>query len=163
MTSAAEFTAAGQIGDVLLWARGCEVAVVVGEADDFIGVADVNPLRVGSKWIEGDAEGLVEIGGEDGDLLWLAVGIDAAKDFDFAAGAVSEEEIAVGSEADESWVVEAGRVKLDLEPFGRDRPRAFGAGNDGRAVVEPIGQAWVRADRQRSGGGEFREPREQRR
>ncbi len=114
MAAAAEAAAAGKIGDVLLGAGGCEVAVVVGEAHDFIGVADVNPLGVGAEGIESDAEGLVEIGGEDGDLFWLAVCIDAAKDFDFAAGAFREEEIAVGSEADEARVIEAGGSKARL-------------------------------------------------
>ena len=138
MASAAETAAAGQIGEVFHGACGFEIAVVVGEAHNFIGVADVNPLRVGTKRIKGDAERLMEVGGKDRDLLRFAIGIDAAEDLDFAGGAFSEEEIAVGGEADEARVIEIGGVELDLKTFGRDGPRIRGSGNDVGAVVDGL-------------------------
>ena len=95
-------------------------------------------MRIGAGGIEGDAEGLVEAGGEDGDLLRFAVGVDAAEDLDLAGLAFGEEEVAVGREADEARVVEAGGVELDLEAFGRDGPGVGGAGNDVGAVVDGL-------------------------
>src|ERR1039458_3303410 len=138
VTPAAQASAAGQIGELLHGASGCQVAVVVREANDGVGVTDVDPLGVGAEGIEGDAERLVEIGGEDRDLRWLAVGVDAAEDLDLASFALSEEEVAVGRETDEARVVEAGGVELDLEAFGRDGPRVGGAGNHVGAVVDRL-------------------------
>ena len=68
--------------------RGLEVAVLIGEADDGVGVADVDPLGIGTRRIEVDAEGVVETGGEDAGVLGLAVGGDAAEDEDVALVAI---------------------------------------------------------------------------
>ena len=110
VAAAAQASAAGQVGQVFRGAAGGEVAVFVREADDAVGVADVDPGGIGSGGVEGDAEGLVEIGGKDRDLLRLAVGAYAAKDFDFAGLALGQEEVAVGGGADEAGIVEAGGI-----------------------------------------------------
>ena len=68
----------------------------------------------------------------------LAVGVDAAKDSDLAGVAFGEEEIAIGRDADEARIVEAGGVELDLESLGRDGPGVGGARNDGGAVVDGL-------------------------
>ncbi len=138
VAAAAQASAAGQVGDLLHGAASGEIAIAVGEAHDAVGVADIDPLRVGAEGIEGDAEGLVEIAGEDGGLFGIAVGVDAAKDFDFARSAFGEEEVAVGGEADEAGVVEIGGIELDLEAFGRDGPGVGGTGNDGGTVVDGL-------------------------
>ena len=44
-------------------ARG-EIAVAIGEADDGIGVADIDPFGIGSRRIKGDAERFAEIAGK---------------------------------------------------------------------------------------------------
>ncbi len=80
------------------WSRragGVQIAGVIREALDGGGVADVDVLGVGGR-IEGDAEGMVEAGGEGLDLRGFAIGADAAKDDDRAGAGVGEEEIAVG-------------------------------------------------------------------
>ncbi len=64
------------------------------------GVADVDVLGVGAGGVEGDAEGVVEAGGEFFDGGGAAVGGDAAEDDDGAGAGVGEEEIAVGGGAD---------------------------------------------------------------
>ena len=68
----------------------------------------------------------------------LAVGVDAAEDLDFAGCALGEEEIAVGREANQPRIVEAGGVELHLEAFGRDGPGVGGAGNDVGAVIDGL-------------------------
>jgi hypothetical protein len=70
--------------------------------------------------------------------LRLAVGADAAEDLDFAGFAFGEEEVAVGREANEARIVEAGGVELDLEALGRDGPGVGRAGNDVGAVVDGL-------------------------
>ena len=80
----------------------------------------------------------MEIAGEDGGFERLAVRADAAEDLDFAGGAFSEEEVAVGREADEARVVEAGGVELNLEASGCDGPGVGGAGNNVGAVIDGL-------------------------
>ena len=102
VAAAGELGVAGDIGnDGLRRAGGVQVAGVVGNALYGGGVADVDVLRVVSG-IKGDAEGMVEAGGELLDLRGLAVGADAAKDKDGAGAGVGEEEIAIGCGADEA-------------------------------------------------------------
>ena len=59
--------------------------------------------------------------------LRLAVGADAAKDLDLAGLAFGQEQIAVGREAQQARIVEAGGIELDLEALGRDGPGVGGA------------------------------------
>lgn len=138
MAAAAETAATGKIGELPGGTAGDEVAIAIGEAEDGVGVTDVDPLGIRAVGVEGDAEGLVETGGEDGDLPGFAGGVDAAEDFDFAGFAFGEEEIAVGGEADEARIVETGGVELDLEALGRDGPGVGGARNDVGAVVDGL-------------------------
>ena len=50
VAAAAQTSAAGQIGQMLLRAAGLQVAVLVGEANDAVGVADVRPLWDWGRW-----------------------------------------------------------------------------------------------------------------
>jgi hypothetical protein len=68
--------------------------------------------------------------------LRFAVSADAAKDADFPGFAFGEEEVAVGSDAEQAGIVEVGGVKLDLKSLGRDGPGAGGAGNEVGTVVD---------------------------
>jgi hypothetical protein len=69
--------------DRLGLARRLRVAVLVGEADDGVGIGDVDKLRLGADREEGDAEGPIQAGSED------------LVDFGFAA-ALAEDVNAVG-------------------------------------------------------------------
>jgi len=160
VAAAAQLGEAGELrNDLLGWARGYEIAGLVGEADDGVRVADVDPVWVDG-WVEGDAEGEVEAGGEGGDLLRFAVRTDAAEDEDLVAVGVGHEDIAVRRGAEETrlpedgwgrWdggrlIVNGGRggggrevsagVKGDLEAGRRDRPCVAGSGDEVRAVVD---------------------------
>ena len=139
------------------------------EADDGGGVGDVDvPGVVGG--VEGDAEGVIEAGGELFDVSGFAVGVGAAEDEDGASLRVGEEEVAVGGEADEARHDEGalgrfvgllgvlfalhGRrvatgVEGDLVAGGRLRPGTFGAVDDGGAIVDGFGGVWA-------GGGRLR-------
>src|ERR1035438_6345625 len=70
----------GEVRDVLGRAARFQVAILVGETDDRIGVADVNPLRIGSRRIEGDAVGLFQSGSENLAFSWFASARDSAED-----------------------------------------------------------------------------------
>ena len=106
------------------------IAVVIRKTHDRIHVGDIHPLRIGSQRIERDAERRIQAGGEDLHLLGLAVGGDSAEHLDVAAIGFSQEEIAVGSGADDARIVQPGRILLDLETFGRLRPRILGTGDN---------------------------------
>jgi hypothetical protein len=100
--------AAGELGvtrnvgnDGLSGTGGVEIAQVVREALDGGGVADVDvPWIV--RGVEGDAERMVEAGGELFNLGGLAVGAHAAQDEEDAGAGVGEEQVAVGRDADEA-------------------------------------------------------------
>jgi hypothetical protein len=47
------------LDNFLRFSRGFEITVFIREANNTIGVCDVNPLGIWSKGIEGDSEGLV--------------------------------------------------------------------------------------------------------
>ncbi len=81
-----------------------------------------------------------DAGRESRDCLRLAVGADAAQDHDLVAMRVSEEEIAVGSGADEARLLEvSGCVELDLEAGGSLGPCAIGPRDEIRAVIDRLG------------------------
>ena len=102
VAAAGELGVAGNVrNDGLGRAGRVQVTGVVRETLHGGGVADIDVLRIVSG-IEGDAEGVVEAGGEGGDLGCLAIGADATEDDDFAGAGVGEEEIAIGRGHDEA-------------------------------------------------------------
>jgi hypothetical protein len=158
VAAASELGVAGDVGnDGLGSGCGVEVAGAVGDALYGGGVADVDILRVVNR-IKGDAEGVVQAGGEFFDLRGFAVGAYAAKDEDGAGAGVGEEEIAVGGGADQARHTEgacdrrhlffvvgtlhrgevAAGVEGDFEAGGRDGPRVDRAGDDVRCVVDGL-------------------------
>ncbi len=177
VAAAAQLGEAGELGDDFFGgAGGYEVAGFVGEADDGVGVADVDPLGVGAGGVEVDAEGEVEaLGGEGGDGLGLAVGAYAAEDEDFVAVGVGEEDVAVGGGAEEARLAEGGRrgrdaggliilrggggdhlevaagVEGHLEAGRGDGPGVGRFGDEGGAVVD----GFLRRGRGEIGDGDF--------
>ena len=106
-----EWPPVGRCGtDLFRRSGGLHVAVAIGEAHDGVGVAHVDPLRIGAARIEGDSERLVQAGGEDRNLLRLAVLVAAAEDFDLAQVGFGDEEVAVGGGADLARLIEIGGV-----------------------------------------------------
>ena len=115
MAAAAELGVAGDVGnDGLGFGGGFEIAIFVGEALDGGGVADVDVLGVGAGGVEGDAEGVVEAGGEFFDGGGAAVGGDAAEDEDGAGAGVGQEEIAVGGGGDKARLGEGAVGELHV-------------------------------------------------
>jgi hypothetical protein len=112
-------SAAGQIGEVLRRSACRQVTVLVGKADYAVGVADVKPLGIGAGGIERYAEGLVQIGRKDRNLLGLAVRTGSAEDFDLAGFTLGQEEIAIGGCSNQAGIVQTRRCS-DVEPaWGR--------------------------------------------
>ena len=108
---------------------------MIGEADEFVGVADVNPLWIGTGRIEGDSVRLAEAFGENLHLFGLAIFGHAAKNADAAGIAFGEENIAVRSGAHQARIVKAGGEEFDFETCGRDRPGVGGTRNDVGSVI----------------------------
>ena len=98
--------------------RRRQIAILIGEAHDAVGVAHVDPGGVRPEGIKGDAEGLVQALGEDRDLGRLAIRANAAEDLDLAGLALGQEEVAVGRGADQPRIVQAGGIKLHFEALG---------------------------------------------
>jgi hypothetical protein len=106
VSTSTELSEAWEFGnDFFSGPRGYEISGLVGESDDRVGIADVDPLRVG-EGIERDAERKVEASGECGNLLGSAVGAYAAEDEDLVAVGVGEENVAVGRGAKEARLAE---------------------------------------------------------
>ena len=87
VAAAAKLGKAGKMFHDRFRCAGCdEIAGLVREAHDGVGVADVNPPGVGTGGVEVDAEGQVEASaGEGGDLPRLAVRTDTAQDEDLVS------------------------------------------------------------------------------
>jgi len=130
-----DFTQGTALRDLTVNALAAVVAVRVlpGMAGH---VADVDVLGISSVGIEGDAEGLMEPLSEDGGLLRLTVGGDAAEYENFARLAFRNEDVAVGGGTHEARVVETCRILLDFEAFGSFRPCVCRFRNHAGAVVD---------------------------
>ncbi len=163
VAAAAKLGVAGDVGDDGLGlAGGLEVSGFVGEALDGGRVADVDVLRVGAGGVEGDAEGVVEAGGEFFDGGRPAAGGDAAEDEDGAGTGVGDEKIAVGSGGDVARLGEgavgelhvlggvgalqrlgvAAGVEGDTKAGGGDGPGVDGAGERGWDRYRPLRRDW---------------------
>jgi hypothetical protein len=111
--------AAGDVlDDRLGLARGLRVAVLVGEADDRVGVADVDVFRVGPDRVEGDAERAVQAGGEDLVDLGLAVAVGVAEDADAVGAALGDEQVAVRGADDDAGSVSPVANSVTSKPSG---------------------------------------------
>ena len=128
--------AAGDVlDDRLGLARGLRVAVLVGEADHGVGVADVDVLRLGPDRVEGDPERSVQAGGEDLVDLGLAVAVGVAEDADAVGAALGQEQVAVRGADDDAGLGQPGGELRHLEAFGRLGPGPFGTRDDAGEVV----------------------------
>ncbi len=112
VAAAAKQSAAGEIANFLRGAARLQVSIVIREAHDRAGVADVDPLRLRTGRIESDAEWFVEAGGEGLHLLRAALGVDPAHHFDVSGLALRQKDIAVGSRTDQPGIMESGGVEL---------------------------------------------------
>ena len=106
-----------------------QVSILIGKSNNGVGVTHVYPLGIVPGRIEGDAIRTVELRGENAGLLWLPVGRDSAKDLDLSTAAFCQEEIAIGSRADQPWIVESRRIELHGEPRRSLGPGIVGARN----------------------------------
>ena len=112
-----------------------QITVLIGEAHHRIGVADIDPLRIGARRIEVDPERPLQARGERGRLFRLAVGGDAAEHADFAQLAFRDEKITIRRSADKPRLIEAGCVQFDLESRGNFWPGVFRACHHLRAIA----------------------------
>ena len=135
MAAAAQAPAAGQLGNIGHRPRRLQVPVVIREADNLIGVAYVEILRIGSKRVERDPERLMQASGENRHLLRMPLRIHAAEDANLAGLAFGQEDVAVGRGAQLARVVQTGGVKLHLEALGSLGPRVLRARDHRRSVV----------------------------
>jgi hypothetical protein len=69
VAAAAQPSAAGQIGQMLLGVARLQIAIFVREANDAVGIADINPLGIGPGGIKSDAEGLMQAVGKNRNLF----------------------------------------------------------------------------------------------
>src|SRR5436305_1650780 len=82
--------------DCLRLASGRKVAIVIWEAQYSIGVADVNPLRIFTWRVEGNAERTVQSCRKSRLLLRFSIFRDSTKNCNFAFGTLGQEDIAIG-------------------------------------------------------------------
>ncbi len=143
MTAAADtFVAAGDIlDDDLLLPRCLRVAVLVGEADHGVGVADVDVFRLTPDRVESDPERPVQAGGEDLVDLGLAVAVVVAENADAVGAALGKKQVAVWGADDDAGLGQPGGEFRDLEALGSFGPGPFGPRGDA------AGSSWPKACR----------------
>ncbi len=136
MSAAAQKSAAGKFyAQVLHRAGRPEVAVVVRETHDAVRVGNVKELRIWSRRVEREAEGLVQARlGKNLVDLRFAVVVGIVQDANAARPALGDENIAVRRGEQEAWVLEPRGVQFDLEPGGNVRMRAVRGTDFVRAV-----------------------------
>src|SRR3954454_9969429 len=127
MTSASQSSPAGQIGDFLLSAARFHIPIRVGKTHHGIGIPNIDPLRIRTGRIKGDAEGLLQARGKRFAALRLAVFRDAAEYFDHARIALGEEHVAIGRSAELSRILWPTGVKLNFESRRSVGPCILGA------------------------------------
>ena len=116
MASATQAAPAGKVrDDHLLSASRLEVAIAIRKAHHRVGVANVNPLRIWSWRVEGDAERHLKTGSKGFRLGCRTVFIHAAQDFDLAGITLRHEEVSIGSSADKAGPIRAGGIDFDFE------------------------------------------------
>ncbi len=114
-----------------------EVAVLVWETHDAVRVGGVEKLRVGPGRVEGQAEGFVQAAlgvGEEFLHVGRVVALGFAQDHDFIRPGLGHENIAVGGGEEETGVLQAARVFLDLETGRHVELGVGGARNELGAV-----------------------------
>src|ERR1700675_118643 len=96
-----------QVRDVFRRAAGLQIAVLIRKARDGVGVANVDPLRIGSRRVEIDAKWAIQAGDENFRLLGLALGGDSAENAEVAGAAVCNEKIAIGLGPTQGGLIQA--------------------------------------------------------
>src|SRR5579863_9130341 len=104
--------------DGLGGAAGGEIAVAVGEAQHSVGVSDIDPLRIGPGWIEGNAERIGQAGSERRRSLRLAA--VRAQYADAARIALGDEYVAVRRGADDARSRQTGSKEIDFKAVWDD-------------------------------------------
>jgi len=118
VAAAAQPAAAGNAGQSFRCAASLQIAILVLESHDGIGVPNVDPTRIGAEGIKRNPEGLGQPGGEDLGLPRFAVTGHAAKDEDLAALAVGEKEIPVGRGSQQAGIPRSAAYSSTLNPAG---------------------------------------------
>ncbi len=114
--------AARQICDVLRRSTGLQIAVVISKPNHLVLVAHIDPLRIRPRRIKGNPIRTPQSADEDLHLLRLSVAGHSAENTNSPGIAFRQENIPVGGGAKQSWIVESGRILLDLEAHRRYRP-----------------------------------------
>ena len=99
-------------------ARGFYVAVLVREPNHAVAVADVNPFRIGTGRIEGDAIGLAKSRGENSILLNLGSTVLQTVNANLVGLAVSHEDVAVRRYPDRAWRSQFRRPQVPQRTLG---------------------------------------------
>jgi hypothetical protein len=80
-----------QVRDMLRWATRLQIAVLIRKSNHGIQIADIDPLWIGTQWIERNAEWSLQSTGEKRHLFGLAVAGHPTKDSDVAGFGFSYE------------------------------------------------------------------------
>src|SRR2546425_12056602 len=110
-------------------------SILVWESHNRVGIPDINPLRIGPRRIEVDAERAVQALGENFRLFRLALRVYSTEDPNVARVAFGDEEIAVGRSSNQPRIIEPCRVLLHFEPRRDLRPGLLWTGHELRAVA----------------------------
>ena len=141
MAAAADSLAAARdvLDENLGISLGLGLAVLVSEPDDRVGIADIDVRRLRPARIERDPEWPAESAGKDADQLGLSIPVGVAQHLDASGHALGDEDVAIGSGHDLSWVLQAVGEFGDLEALRRRGQAPSGRGTGlGNLLAEGV-------------------------
>ncbi len=89
----------GQVGDVLRGAARLHISIVIGKANHLVGIAHIDPLRIGPRRIKRNPIRPLQATGENLHLFRLAVAGHAAEHANAPGFALGQKNVAIGSGA----------------------------------------------------------------
>ena len=106
----------------LRFAARFQIAILIRKLHHAPGIRHIHELRIRSRWIEGNPEGLVKTGREHLHRLRAPIRSDSAQHTDLSFLTLSDEKIAVRRGSNQSRLAQSGRDLINLESRQRLRP-----------------------------------------
>ena len=133
-----------QVGDVFRSGTRLQVPVVIRKANHLVGIAHIQPPRIGTRRIKSQAIRLFQTARENGRLLGLPVAGQPAKNSNASRITLRKENVAVRGGAQSAGIVESRGIQLNFESGWRHRPRVFRPRHQVRTVVRRLRRIGLR-------------------
>src|ERR1700722_5483355 len=127
-----------QIGDVLRFSARLQISIVIWEANHFVRVANVDPLRFRPRRIKRNPVRTFETLRENFRPFRLTIRSYSPIHANASRIALRQKDVAVRSGLQPSRIIQPRRIQLYLEPRGRHRPRVLRTRHHLRTILRRI-------------------------